>query len=223
MTKRMFVIVFCIFLIQCQNDNSGSKATINNTKNPPIANSKPSFSGPIVVFGDSIAMGLGASSEEKSLIGCFREAKKQNNMVINLGNEGETTRTALTRLNELNQYQASAIVISLGGNDVLEDISNTFPFTEKETFENISKLYKELIKSRALVVQIGISPPFMEAKRLPKIKQIAEKHGVLYISESMKNMWNNPRYMSDAVHPNDLGYSLLCSRVIKAMQKHYKF
>ena len=93
----------------------------------------------------------------------------------------------------------------------------------KETFENISKLYKELIKSRALVVQIGISPPFMEAKRLPKIKQIAEKHGVLYISESMKNMWNNPRYMSDAVHPNDLGYSLLCSRVIKAMQKHYKF
>ncbi len=217
--KTLLFITFSFFLLNC--DGSGEKASIQNYQAKPVLNSKPNFPGPIILFGDSIAKGTGASSDDFSLKGCLKNVAKENILVQ--ATEGETTTSALNKTRTISSLNPSAIVVSLGSNDVLRDLDKRGSFSKTKTFNNLRTIYRSLVKTKALVVHLGIAPPFKDAKRLPEIEKIARQEGVLFINKSMNGLWNRDEYLSDPVHPNNLGYSVMCGRLLNKMRNHYKF
>lgn len=179
-----------------------------------------------VVFGDSIAFGLGTSSPQYNLSSCL--SKNTGFKFKNLGVNGDTSRGGLKRLNTVLSLKPKIVVLSLGGNDLLIDLA-TFSsfhrsFPPEETLANLESIFQELKNIGTTVYYINMSPPltvqnlksipaYMDG-RLSAIKFLAMKFpNVKFVENSMQGLWLQPKYMSDDIHPNDLGYAILCRRL----------
>lgn len=133
--------------------------------------------------------------------------------------EGATTRDGVVRIDNLLKMAPRIVVISLGGNDVLQNAAgHTFP--KEDTFNNLREVYRALVSKGVFVVQMGLNPPIAGAERLAAIKEVAESEGVLFVPDVLAGMWQNPEYMSDQIHPNDKGYVKACNRLAAAMQPY---
>jgi acyl-CoA thioesterase I len=77
----------------------------------------PHGGGPIVCFGDSLTRGHGAEPEESYPAVLARLLGRD---VLNRGRDGETSESALERLDEdVLSLSPSTVIITLGGNDML--------------------------------------------------------------------------------------------------------
>ncbi|MCB9026679.1 MAG: SGNH/GDSL hydrolase family protein [Bdellovibrionaceae bacterium] len=220
MILKVFFIFICLFLINC--GQGGGKLSIKNSgghKNPKIKHSKPNFNGPIVLFGDDFALGTGSTSSEYSLSGCLNNIT--NKIILSSGKAGQTTHAAIEHAENILNLNPSAIIVSLGIYDLFESVK-TPKLSEAETLRNLKNIYSILLKSKALIVHLGIIPPWNE-HRLTKIKNLAIQNGVLYSDSGMTPFWNNPWYMEDNYHPNNLGYSIICKNLIRSMKPHFIF
>ncbi|MCO5113910.1 MAG: SGNH/GDSL hydrolase family protein [Bdellovibrionaceae bacterium] len=187
---------------------------------PKIKNSHSYNEGPIVVFGDSLAYGHGATSEEKTFTGCFRNVYGKT--VINMGQNGATSSDVVGRINQVTQLKPSMVFVSLGGNDILRRNAS------ETTLNNMRKIFKSFTEEGSLVLYLGLNPPqsffmgkFIDVKRFRQIKDIAKEEGVLFIDDAFKDLWKKSEYMFDDIHPNDNGYSTICSRLIGLLEPHY--
>ncbi len=225
-----FVSLIFVATSACSSGGGGGSAADKTTPDGEtpanIKNAKAYNPGPALLFGDSIARGVGASSELKSLVGCMLDL--QSELVSNMAQEGATTPDALKLLDSAIDTKPSIVLISLGGNDLIVDaIQNDLP--EKTTLDGLRKIFRDLVTGGSLVIHLGLNPPAdldfpieLDTSRLGKIKAIAVEEGVLFIENSFEGMWGNPEYMSDSVHPNDAGYALVCQRIQKAVAPHLK-
>lgn len=214
------IILFFLFLTSC--GQGGGKVSINSyggKRSPKVINSKPTSNGPILLIGDDYALGTGATSTEFTLIGCLN--KITNKITLSSSKTGETTHSALETVENVLNLNPSAVIVSLGVFDIFESEKST-NIPAAETLKNIDNIYSILLKSKALVIQLGIVPPWKD-RRLTKIKYLAQQKGVLYIDSGMTPLWNNPWYMEDFYHPNNLGYSIICKNLIRSMKPHYNF
>jgi hypothetical protein len=75
-------------------------------------------------------------------------------------------------------------------------------------------------RASAVVVYLGLNPPFTGGERMPQISQLARSKGVIVV-DGMNGFWGNTNLMSDKIHPNNLGYSILCDRVLTALKGYY--
>lgn len=217
--KILLSIVLC-FVTAC-GFIFGNKDTREEVKN-----SLEHLSGPIVLMGDSLAYGAGASSSQKALLGCFKNLYPEKK-VINKARNGATTADALRVLNSIRSLKSSLVFISLGGNDVLAGgLRGSFP--AEQSSANLQKIFDALTSEGSLVVYLGLNPPGnffmgrkMDVKRLRKLQDIAKDSGVLLIENAMSGLWKNSSYMSDQIHPNDLGYSMICDKIKEQVRLHY--
>lgn len=205
------------------NDGDGSK---ENIPKYIIKNSKSYNDGSVVLFGDSLARGEGASSDIKSLVGCMALASG-GKIVSNMAISGATTVGSMNVLNFAIDDKPALAIISLGGNDAIADAFNQ-SIPESETLDNIRTIFKSFTDAGTLVLHLGLNPPpnpnvplEVDTSRLLKIKDIAEEEGVLFLENSLAGMWGNADYMADEVHPNDNGYALLCNRVKTLLAPHF--
>ena len=198
MTQRMFsrflsVMALAALCLGCGPDYS-SMANLDT------------LGSQIICLGDSITAGHGATygqdypSVLSELLGM---------PVVNAGVNGDTTASALARLEyAVLDLDPAVVIIGLGGNDFL---SRT---PVKETIANLDAIVSACIDRGAMVVLVhskfGIlgSDPYRDGH-----EALAKKYKTALVRHSLKDIFANPRRMSDPIHPNDDGYALIAQRV----------
>jgi len=172
----------------------------------------PPGAGPIACFGDSLTSGHGAAPEESYPRVLARLLGRE---ILNHGRDGETSESALERLDaDVLGASPSVVIITLGGNDMLRRL----PI--EDTVRSLRKIFERTLAAGAMVVFLPIDPPppFVSGERMQKVKDLCRELGVLYVGSTMEGMWGNRRLMSDEIHPNAAGYRLMAERVRDAIE-----
>ena len=169
----------------------------------------PPGSGPIVCFGDSLTSGHGATPAESypQILGGLL-----GRTILNRGRDGETSESALERLeSDVLVESPSVVILTLGGNDMLRRV----PI--EDTVRAVREIFTRILSSGAMVVFLAIDPPFVGDERMRRIEAISRELGVLYLDSVMTDMWTDRSLMSDRIHPNAAGYRVIAERVRDAL------
>lgn len=159
----------------------------------------------IIAFGDSLTAGYGAGPGEDYPSGL---AKAIGRDVINAGVSGDTTDSALARIDaDVLQRSPRIVIVGLGGNDFLRGA----PITSTEA--NLRAIVKQIQQSGAMVVILGFNFPSLTASYGKMYKRVASDEGCLLIPDLLDGIIGNPSLKSDEIHPNAKGYALMAERV----------
>ena len=159
----------------------------------------------IIAFGDSLTAGYGAGPGQDYPANL---AKLIGREVINAGVSGDTTDSALARLDpDVLQHEPRIVIVGLGGNDFLRGA----PITSTEA--NLRTIVKQVQASGAMVVLLGFNFPSLTASYGKMYKRVASDEGCLLIPDLLDGIIGNPSLKSDEIHPNAKGYALMAERV----------
>jgi lysophospholipase L1-like esterase len=168
-----------------------------------------SAGGAIVCFGDSLTYGTGASP---GMDYPSRLAEMLNREVVNAGVPGDTTASALKRLQRDVLSETPALVlVTLGGND----LKNGVPAAE--ALANLSEIVEVLQRSGARVVVGGLRFPMRDRGYGKAYAELAERTGAVLIPHILDGIMGKRALMSDPIHPNDDGYELMAGRFYEAV------
>jgi acyl-CoA thioesterase-1 len=168
----------------------------------------------IIAFGDSLTAGYGAGAGEDYPSGL---AKVLGREVINAGVSGDTTDSALARLDaDVLQRSPRIVIVGLGGNDFLRGA----PIASTEA--NLRAIVKQIQLSGAMVVILGFNFPSLTASYGKMYKRVASDEGCLLIPDLLDGIIGNPSLKSDEIHPNAKGYALMAERVSGPLRKLMK-
>jgi lysophospholipase L1-like esterase len=212
MLRRLLSIAATVFIFSACSNSADTSAN-----NPPIRNAKPG-AGSLTVLGDSLAAGYGAKNGAIKPAACI--ARGLNTTVQDFSVAGLTSSQILAKADQAQASGPKVIFVSSGGNDAILDMNKHGSYPAGKTLSEMSSLFERLLDTGAVVVYLGLNPPFAGGERLPQISQLARGKGVIVV-DGMNGFWNNPNLMSDRIHPNDLGYSILCERVLTALKGYY--
>lgn len=169
----------------------------------PIAN-YPSKGTDIIAFGDSLVRGIGAT-EGNDFVSVL--SRKIGQPIINLGHSGNTTADGLARIGELDQYNPKVVILLLGGNDFLHKV----PIAE--TRANLSALIQNIQKRGAVVLLLGVRGGLLTDPLSGEFKDLRDAYHTALVSNVLKGLIGDRRFMSDRIHPNDAGYEMIADRV----------
>ena len=176
---------------------------------PKIKNAYPTGAN-IICFGDSLTFGTGATQ------GMDYPSQLSNMIsrpVLNKGVPGDTTERALTRL-EQDILQPQIVLITLGGND----LKNGVP---KETaFQNLKIIVESIQAQGALVIIGGIDLPFWGRGYGEGYEQLCKETGAVFIPNILDGIMGNRQLMSDSIHPNDAGYTIMAERFFRELKPY---
>lgn len=165
----------------------------------------------IVCFGDSLTAGVGAGAGEDypaQLAGLLGRP------VINAGQPGDTTATALARLDAVLAVRPRIVIIILGGNDIRRGVSR------QEAFANLAMIVARVQESGAMVVLGGIDIPLFSRGFGDGYRQLARESGSLLVPNVFAGIWGREGLMSDQIHPSAVGYRVMAAQ-IHAVLKSY--
>ncbi len=178
---------------------------------PPVKNARPTGQS-IICFGDSLTYGTGASqgmdypSQLSRLIG---------RPVINAGIPGDTTATALARLDrDVLSLSPRIVLITLGGNDMKNRQDRD------RAFRNLKTIITSIQDRGALVIIGGLDIPIWGRGFEEGYRKVADETGAVLIPDILKGLLGNPARMSDAIHPNDAGYGIMAGYFYEAMKPY---
>jgi lysophospholipase L1-like esterase len=194
----VFVVIFLFFYF------SKSNKDIRNY---------PSDGTTIVVFGDSLVEGVGASTK-----GGFVEllSKKTSLPVVNLGVSGNTTADGLKRVNEIFEHDPKVVVLLLGGNDYLKKVPR------EETFKNLSEIINKIHEKGAVVLLLGVRGGVLKDNFEDSFKDLVSMKKVAYVPDVLDGIVFDRALMSDAIHPNQKGYELIAQKVSPTLESLLK-
>ncbi len=172
---------------------------------PKITNYPPSGAR-IVMLGDSLTVGIGASSIENGLVPLLE--KRIGVSIINRGVSGNTTRDALLRLSQdVLAEKPDITIILLGGNDYLKRVP------EKETFDNLRSIISQIQSGGSVVLLLGIRGGLLVDRFDDQFKALAHETGSLFVPNVLDNIFGQQQLMSDGIHPNDRGYEKIVDKI----------
>lgn len=170
----------------------------------------PSSGDSIVAFGDSLIEGVGATPGKDFV---SQLSKKIGEPIINLGISGNTTAQGLARVDRIAEYKPKVVLVLLGGNDYLQKVP------KEETFRNLEMIISKIQSTGAVVVILGVQGGVLSDPYEGEFEALAQKKATLYVSNVLEGLIGNSRYMSDAIHPNDVGYLKIVDRVYPEVKK----
>jgi lysophospholipase L1-like esterase len=172
-------------------------------KKPNIKNYPPR-NNTIVLFGDSLARGYGSTKDNDiaSLL-----SKKLGQKVVNLGVDGNTSADGLVRVEQVIALRPGIVIVSLGGNDFLRKTDRTT--TEK----NLSLIIEKLQSEKIVVILLGVRDQTLFDSADSMYERLAKKYQTGYVSNILSGIVADTRYMFDAIHPNDAGYTKIVERI----------
>jgi len=189
------LLIICILLFSC----SGSE---------PVELTGDS----IICFGDSLTYGTGASRNRSY------PAQLSNLIdlpVINTGVPGDTTASALARLQEDVLDQSPRIVlITLGGNDLKNGVHKNV------AFDNLKTIIMAIQAEGALVVLGGVKFIVLDKGYGEMYKKLAKETDIILVPNVLKGLIGKDKYMSDPIHPNGEGYTIMAERFHKAIKPY---
>jgi len=179
--------------------------------NSEIINPDPSGDN-IICFGDSLTYGTGARQGmdyPSQLSGMISMP------VINAGVPGDTTTSALRRLEkDVLAHSPKIVLITLGGND----LKNGIP--KEVAFQNLEKIITSIQEQGALVIVGGIDIPLLGKGFGDAYEILCDELGAVLIPNILKGIMGNRKLMSDQIHPNASGYTIMARMFHEAMEPY---
>ncbi len=183
-------------------------------KKPAVKN-YPSQGDGIIVFGDSLVVGVGSSSGT----GFFGQLSALTREPIkNYGRSGDTTADGLARLPQMlaENPHPKVVLVLLGGNDYLRKVPKV------QTFANLRTIITEIQNTGAVVILLGVRGGPLTDQFESSFEKLASEMQVGYVSNVLSGLYGNSNLMSDAIHPNDAGYAKIAQRVYPVLNKLLK-
>lgn len=166
----------------------------------------------IVCFGDSLTAGTGAAPGQDYPA---HLARLLDRPVINAGIPGDTTASALSRLDrDVLAHYPRIVCITLGGNDLKNGVARD------EAFANLEKIVLRTQAAGALVVLAAIDVPLLGRGYGDAYRDLARRTGSVLIPNLYKGIAGRPELMADPIHPNGRGYQVLARRVHRAIRPY---
>jgi len=165
----------------------------------------------IVVFGDSLVEGIGVEngsdfpSQLEKMIGV---------PIINAGVAGDTTAEALKRFDaDVLGQDPKIVIILLGGNDALQNVSPDTTFAHLETMISRSRDHG------AGVILIGVRGGLHNTEYKQRFKELARTYETAYLPDIHKGLFRDKELMTDTVHPNASGYAVIAQRIAPVVKE----
>lgn len=174
------------------------------SKRPAPFTNYPSKGTDIIAFGDSLVEGVG-STKGNDFISLL--SQKSGEPIVNLGRSGDTTADGIARIKELDEYSPKVVLLLLGGNDHLRKIP--IPDTHK----NLATLIENIQARGAVVVLLGVRGGLFNDRFGVEFENLRDTYHTAFVSDVLEGLFGNDKYMSDTVHPNDIGYRMIADRV----------
>lgn len=183
------------------------------------------LNGPIIAFGDSLVYGVGASkkgvevpsrdfgndfSPGTDFISLLSDSI--NEPILNFGKSGDTTAGALQRLNLVTDEKPRLVIVLLGGNDYLKQVSDDVAFANLQTI--VTKLQNE----GAAVLLLGVRGGLLKDRYEEQFKAFAKENQVGFVPNVLDGLIGDVRLMSDTIHPNDAGYKIIAEKVLPELK-----
>jgi acyl-CoA thioesterase I len=178
-----------------------------------IKNYPSTESGPVLMFGDSLVEGVGATAGNTlpeqlgRLIGV---------PILNYGISGDTTRNGLARLAPALEEDPKVAIVVLGGNDFLKKVPR------EETFQNLEKIVTAFQSQGAITVVVGVRSGIVGGGADEQYEDLAKRTGSVYVSDILAGVFAHTDLMSDALHPNDRGYRQIAERLASELRDFLK-
>jgi acyl-CoA thioesterase-1 len=177
----------------------------------PKVTNLDSHGSSIIAFGDSLTAGYGAAPGEdypsrlSSILGLT---------ILNAGKSGDTTESALVRLDaDVLARDPRIVILGLGGNDFLGSV----PIGTTEA--NLRTIIHKIQGAGAMVVLLGYRFPSLTANYEEMYERVAKDEGCLLIPNLLHGIETDPSLKSDEIHPNARGYQLIAERVAGPFRK----
>ena len=166
---------------------------------------RPSAGTTVVAFGDSLVAGRGAPSgrDFASML-----SRRLGVPIINAGRSGDTTRSALARLNrDVMSRDPRIAIVLLGGNDFLRRVP------VEETFDNLTTIVQQLRRHGAAVVLAGVSVGLMSDPYAGRYESLARQESAGLVPDILGGIFGHSDLMADPIHPNEQGYEIIADRL----------
>ena len=160
----------------------------------------------LVAFGDSLTHGYGLPQDQGFVPQLERwlQGQGQDVIVINMGVSGDTTAGGRARLGWALADGADALILELGGNDLLRGID---PAASRD---NLDAMLVELGGQGIPVLLTGLEAPLnygVEFKQAfdGMYADLAEQHNAVLYPNFVDGVVNAEMMQSDGIHPNEKG------------------
>lgn len=166
---------------------------------------KPTAGQNIIAFGDSLVAGSGAAygNDFVSIL-----SGRIGLPIINAGKGGDTTKSALGRLDrDVLSNDPHIVIVLLGGNDAVRRIP------KEEIFQNLAIIIDRIQEKGAAVLLLGIRGGVIGDGFKKSFGELAKEKEVFYVPRILDNIFGNPNLMADRIHPNDQGYEMMADRI----------
>ena len=172
-------------------------------------NLPPRATGPWVAFGDSLTAGYGAAEGRDYPA---QLAQRLGVPITNLGVNGNTTADGLQRLEEVARLEPRVVLLCLGGNDGLQQMSR------EQLFQNLATIIRRLQAGGAFIVLLGVRSTTLRDKNRKPFEALARETKTLLVPNILDGLLTDPKLMADQIHPSDAGYERIAARVEDALR-----
>lgn len=169
----------------------------------PSAPSTPAASE-VVAFGDSLTFGSGTTGDNDFVAVLSQRVGED---IYNAGVPGDTTGSALVRLNgAVLAREPKIVIVLLGGNDLLQNV----PVPTRVS--NVTTIVQRIRERGAAVLLVGIGRPPIDPfdGALPAL---ASGNGSTYVPDILEGIFGVPSLMADPIHPNNAGHAIMADRL----------
>jgi acyl-CoA thioesterase I len=175
---------------------------------PPAA--KPTGGTSIIAFGDSLVAGVGASAGH-DFVSVL--SGRLGVRILNAGRPGDTTASALARLDRaVLARNPRVVIVLLGGNDFLRRVPRD------RTFDNLETIVTRIRQRGAAVVLVGVSLGLFTDSYAAQYEALAEHTSAAYVPDVLDGVYGHADRMADQIHPNDRGYAIVADRIEPALR-----
>lgn len=170
---------------------------------PDVA--KPTAGDTVIAFGDSLVEGVGASTG-RDIVSLL--SARVGVTIVNAGRSGDTTGSALARLDSaVLSRRPRVVIIVLGGNDVLRRVPRA------ETFSNLDVIVQRTRARGVAVILVGLSFGVFSDAYGDGYEELAGRTSSALVPDILAGILGHPDLMADQIHPNERGYKIMADRI----------
>jgi len=166
---------------------------------------RPTAGNGVIAFGDSLVEGVGAS-DGRDLVSQL--SQRIGVSITNAGRGGDTTGTALQRLDSaVLSRNPRIVIVLLGGNDILRRIPHA------QTFANLDQIVTRIRQRGAAVIVVGLDFGVFSNSYADAYEDLARRSKSGLVSDVLDGILGNTDLMADQIHPNNRGYGIMADRI----------
>ncbi|MGH9239856.1 MAG: GDSL-type esterase/lipase family protein [Vicinamibacterales bacterium] len=163
----------------------------------------------VVAFGDSITAGVGTSGNNDYVSVL---SNRTGVSIINAGRPGDTTASALARIDSaVLSRDADIVMVFLGGNDLLQGVP------VQQRIANITAIVQQIRSDGAAVILIGVGSGALDAFE-GALPGIASQTSSTLVPAVLDGIFGVPSLMADLIHPNNAGHAIIADRIEPALR-----